>query len=245
MPEPIVAAIMLTRDRPEMARRAISAFRAQTYERKRLLVVRSAAEFECITDPMRGEFTAGYSGPQVTIGVLRNGGNESAKLKFNPDIIVHWDDDDLSHRERIAEQVALLQSSGAQCVGYRELLFWDTRPTHAETPPEKWSPLNEAWLYRNPDPRWVAGASMCYWRSAWEDCPFDDAPHEDQRWWLKNAAKCVGTQGISEGIVPRLICQMHDGGTEQIPRHVMESGGGGVWSPAPEWNNYCRARMAL
>src|SRR6266568_2655786 len=40
-PDPTICAIMLTRDRPAMAARAVESFRRQTYERKRLLVVNS------------------------------------------------------------------------------------------------------------------------------------------------------------------------------------------------------------
>lgn len=228
--DPLVCVVMLTRDRPAMARRAIAAFRAQTYGRKRLFILDSGRP-----DTPYGETDAAtvHVYPDLkgaTIGRLRNAANRCAVDHYGADIIVHWDDDDVSHPRRIAEQVALLQASKKQCVGYNEVLFWDTR----------W---NEAWLYRNPDPRWIAGASMCMWRSAWESCPFDDAPHEDQRWWLKNADKCMGTAGISEGIEPRIVCQMHAGGTEQIPRSVMESGGGGVWKRVPEWDNFCQERM--
>ena len=51
----------------------------------------------------------------------------SAREGHAADILVHLDDDDYSHPNRIAEQVVLLQSSGADCVGYREMLFWQNR----------------------------------------------------------------------------------------------------------------------
>ena len=44
------------------------------------------------------------------------------------DILIHWDDDDYSHPNRIAEQVALLKSSGADVVGFSEMLSWRETP---------------------------------------------------------------------------------------------------------------------
>ena len=103
---------------------------------------------------------------------------------------------------------------------------------------------------------------MLYTREAWETCPFDDAPHEDQRWWLKNAEKCLGVsaqlQQVTEYDVygsgsskpydvvqcePRMICQMHSGGTEQIPREVMLRGD--VWARASQFDVFCNGVMKL
>ena len=63
---------------------------------------------------------------QATIGTkLRNFAGEANGPAWMPEILIHWDDDDYSHPNRIAEQVALLQSSGADAtVGFREMLFW-------------------------------------------------------------------------------------------------------------------------
>ena len=133
-----------------MARQAVEAFRRQTYDptRRMLLILdtgdlswydgRCDAENELHVEPIRaGE----------TIGELRN---YAATFAESGDIIVHWDDDDLSHPNRIAEQVALLQSSGADAVGYRQMLFWR-------------EPMNgvpgtngEAWVYTRSDLRYVA-----------------------------------------------------------------------------------------
>ena len=199
-----------------------------------------------------------------TIGYIRNIANSCAA----GELIAHFDDDDWSYPRRIEEQVALLQASGKQCVGFRELLFWDTRceacdpidtatgaSLHAEN-----CPPGEAWLYRNDDPRWVAGASMLYTREAWEACPFDDAPHEDQRWWMKNANKCVGISAIDStrleefqsgdqiqrdaagDMDPRMICGIHGGNTETYDRAAMLAGSQ-VWRSAPEWDKYCEEKM--
>ena len=181
------------------------------------------------------------------------------------DLIAHWDSDDWSHPRRLEEQVALLEGSGKACVGYRELLFWDTRgvdPRAENAGPGSYyetCPKGEAWLYRNPDPRWVCGASMLYRREAWKACLFDDAPHEDQRWWLKNAEKCVSCSSMwnwnheptmvypfdSPIAEPRMIASIHGGNTEAYRREDMLSGGGGNWKRAGEWDGYCAGVMKL
>lgn len=98
--QPTVACIMLANGRPEMCARAMKCFDAQTYDNR----------IDVIWD----------NDGSRSIGALRNEANRSTDC----DIICHWDSDDWSHPDRIAEQVALLQSSGAECVGYNEMLFW-------------------------------------------------------------------------------------------------------------------------
>ena len=137
-----------------MAARAVRAFREQTYKNKRLLVF-DTGQRDQPSPPDEGIsywHRPEWIGTTPTIGALRNVANGLTKA----DIIVTWDSDDVSHPNRIAEQVAHLQSSGADVVGYNELLFW-REP--------------QAWLYKAP--RGTApGTSLCYKRSTWERKPF-------------------------------------------------------------------------
>ena len=248
MSNPTVCCVMLVNGRPKMVKRAIAAFRAQTYAEKRLLIWDSSPALTVDHEDWPGGIRHMPAPLPIaaTIGALRNEANRYALADFDTatgvkvDAIAHWDSDDWSHPRRLEEQVALLEASGKQCVGYRELLFWDTR---AEC-----TTAGEAWIYRNQDPRWAAGASFLYRRELWEQQPFENAPHEDQRWWLTPLVtrNCIGMYGAttSDG-EPRMICQMHAGGTEQISRKVMADGGGGVWRRAPEWDQHCAQRMAL
>jgi hypothetical protein len=163
-----------------------------------------------------------------TIGWLRNRANEIAS-RLNPDIIAHMDSDDWSHQRRLEEQVALLQSSGAECVGYREVLFWDTRPG-----------AFCAWVYANHDARYGVDASRMMWREAWEKAPYDDAPYADQRWWLANAGKCVGNSAVSTLGVPRLICQIHEDNMSEAYQQLRAP----TWRRAPEWEDgFCKVTM--
>lgn len=268
MSQPTVCAVMLVDGRQEMTRRAIASFRAQTYERKRLLIwdtgKKPGVRLNDFSDP---NIWYDRSSPQSTIGAMRNDANRIACYAgpLSADLIAYFDSDDWSHPCRLAEQVALLEASGKACVGYREVLFWDTRIVQIEVDPSRTGPdgtgvlgvvksVGEAWIYRNPDPRWVCGASMMYRREAWEACPFDDAPGEDQLWWLKNAEKCLGDVMPHPMLAdPRMICGIHGQNTEAYRRHDsalgkgdgMLSGGNGVWFRAPEWDEYAGRTMLL
>ncbi len=208
--EPTVCSIMLTRDRPEMAKRAVECWMEQTYENKRLLIIASGeSNVYCPAFLLYPNCNI-YMQPSLngwTIGAIRN----YANAKTGADILLHWDDDDWSNPNRIAEQVSLLQSSGADAVGYREMLFWDSRNCRHEVEVKiasredrenipglyghavKASEVvgGEAWLYTNNDPRYIVGSSLCYWRAAWERQPFNDIMRGEDYEFVKGL-KSVG-----------------------------------------------------
>lgn len=161
MSEPLVCAIILTRDRPEMAAHAVRCFREQTYQNKELFILDTGKQPGIAWDSLRHrEGITRFGVPPKGIGVLRNIANDLANQRT--EIFLHWDDDDYSRPNRISEQVALLQSSGAECVGYHSMYFWDA---------EK----DSAYLYTG-QPGYAIGTSLCYWRATWEKRPFLDVP---------------------------------------------------------------------
>ena len=245
--QPKVSVVMLmSPGREAMQCRALRAIKEQTYQNIEVVV------FD--TSHLRGK----------TIGYMRNVANAEA----TGELIAHADDDDISHPRRLEEQVALLLASGKQCVGYRELLFWDTRPlAHecsydereggcpvcADEDQRQHEQRGEAWLYRNPDPRWAAGASFLMRRELWERQPFPDAPHEDQRWWCTPlvSRNCMGVSALSgldwpsrNGDHPRMICQIHGDSTEKITLKVRQNNPD-VWKRVPEFDSYCERTMNL
>ncbi len=235
---PDVAAIMLCNGRPEMVRRAIRSFESQSYENKRLIVFENTGD--------------------RSIGRLRN---EANALAGNADILVHFDSDDWSHPNRISEQVALLQSSGAECVGYHEMLFWDSTPKARmaqEIGPQVKldDPGGQAWLYRADMKNYVVGTSMCYWRNTWERFPFPDYSEgcDDLRWSSGDtrtgmrAVKIVGAAIQPDRAVendgPRMIAGIHGGNTcAKIAAQgkTWEK----VWTRVPDWDAYCMETMKL
>jgi hypothetical protein len=288
--EPLVCAIMLTRDRPEMATRAAKSFFAQTYQNKKIFVFDSGDEplntsafFRLpgagsgMVYSVRGVDNPNeYQCRRGSIGHMRNKAAETFEVWNLPvDIIIHWDDDDYSHPNRIAEQVALLQASKKQCVGYREMLFWRECATcqggrgnmlprcpecGIEYDPNRAIPVGEAWLYRHPSPKYCLGTSLCYWREVWQQRPFQDLPQnncatgEDTEW-----LKGVDSMGIfslvdEDGSSNSAAAQDTD---YAEPRMIATIHGGNTmhygsvleestsWQRVPAWDEYCRGRMAL
>ena len=250
---------MLTANRPELAKRAVECFRRQTYQRKCLFVLDTtpgAGNRPLLTDPMRGEFTA-CADPVIplTIGELRNEANRTSRVVFggdivSADILIHWDDDDYSHPNRIAEQVALLQSSGADCVGYNQMLFWretpiltgDFRRIDGSHGTEYRQP-GEAWLYSNPNPGYCLGTSLCYWRKIWERKPFA-ATNVGEDLQFCTGLKCIGITSYYER--PLMIARIHAGNTSTAYKPELMAAierQGGEWKRSPEWDSYCRGVM--
>ena len=181
-----------------------------------------------------------------TIGELRNAANSHIEgVEVNADIIIHWDDDDYSHPNRIAEQVALLQSSGADCVGYRKMLFWrKIQPTVEElmfTVP----PPAEAWLYSNPNPGYCLGTSLCYWRKTWERKPFQ-ATSQGEDLQFCTGLKCAGIDSTwhesyrDASLQPRMIARIHAGNTSNA---YLDFERKSEWRRVPEWDAYARSIM--
>lgn len=209
--EPLVSVIMLTMpSRLAMRERALRSIDAQSYQNTDIILWASREG--------------------VSIGELRN----EACSRAAGEIIVHADDDDYQHPMRLAEQVALLQQSGAEACGYYEAPFWDTRP----------GAFCGAWLYRDPARKHVLGASLCYTRAAWERHPFDDINNgEDARF----AARCktVAVSAMKLGALdvdPRICCEVH--GANSSPGYNF-SRRQQCFTRAPEFDEFCRGRMAL
>ena len=99
MPESTVCAVMLVNGRPEMTRKAIESFRAQTYNNKQLLILDTTPKgslIEWTNEP--NETQIWHYHPREnkscdkTIGALRNKANS---MCLNAEILCHWDSDDI------------------------------------------------------------------------------------------------------------------------------------------------------
>lgn len=247
---PTVCAVMLANGREEMVARAIASFRSQTYQDKRLFILDTSPEPLPImqADGVYAEYLAELPGiRKARIGALRNMANNYANPHcLNCDIICHWDSDDWSHPNRIAEQVALLQSSGADCVGYREMLFWRERWESCCTGaagPIREEHRGEAWLYSHPSPKYALGTSLCYWRRVWEANPFINGNQEDFHFVQKVRTVGIastwqpapaGSIADSSVVVPRMIASIHGGNTCSRIEAACDE-----WTRVPAWDEYC------
>lgn len=260
--KPTVCAVMLVNGRPEMVARAIRCFLAQTYERKRLLIWDSTPDLICCDQTEHdGVFhipAAGLEFPYdpgcrvLTIGELRNAAND---FWTEYPIIAHWDSDDWSHPRRLEEQVELLERSGKECVGYNEMLFWQTPVILHETGGRRSGDFEmavkrgEAWLYRLPLPGYALGTSLLYWRKAWERNPFEDKSNGEDTAFLKKVS-CASSSACAQASIeidfgptrrtlePRMIATVHGGNTATVidPAHS-------EWKRVSEWDARVRAIM--
>ncbi len=223
MSAPTVCAVMLANGRPEMAARAKACWHNQNYAgEKRILIYNNNGD--------------------RSIGALRN----AANAQTDAEILIHWDSDDWSHPNRVADQVALLQSSGAECVGYNEMLFWKVSQSVDASFAENHQ-YGVAWLYCASVPNYAIGTSMCYWRSTWDRNLFPDRSEGcDDLEWFNRGVKIASVNSVQ--IQPdtilepsaRMIASIHGGNTcSKIDATKRE------WTRVPEWDAYCREAMKL
>lgn len=255
MSNPSVACVMLASGRPQMVARTLRSFQQQTYD-NRLLIIWDTGDPPLNIRAEKTVYCRPFNGRTVSIGELRN---EAIGLATNADIIVTMDSDDWSHPQRIEEQVQLLEASGADAVGYNEVLFWDERIRPVTLPAGGKCGFgdgerNEAYLYSNPQPNYAVGASLCFWRSAWQRHPFPHLPipgnkqcaGEDGE-WLKGVDCCGGVPrslGIDDGVKerdPRLICSIH-GSNDRDYSLAMTAP---QFKRMPSFDAYCREAMKL
>lgn len=251
---------MLAAGRQAMVNRAVRSFQSQTYGSKVLAILDNGpAPLD-----LGATFEWNKMGIHVTrmmphanegrrsIGELRNLANALAcGGALDAPIIAHWDSDDWSAPERLSEQVELLQSSGALATGYHEALFWDSTKAQIEVDPSKCGPegvgalgtvksAGQAWLYSSPNPIFLLGTSLCYWRSIWEKIPFAHVNTAEDLGWI-NKLKAKDRVAVSSlRPEPRMIASIHGGNTTaKIVSSARE------WSRAPEWDAVCMERMKL
>lgn len=247
MTPPRVLCVMLAAGRQEMVERAVRCYLAQSYDNKALAILDNGPE--PLTLPLPGPSTfitrLDQSDRKRSIGELRNIANATASL-FQAEVIAHFDSDDFSHSERISEQVMMLMETGADAVGYSEMLFWDTKTTHKEVwkrnePGQVVTYLEPidgvAWLYSSPNPNACLGTSLMYKRATWERHPFPHKHHgEDTQWCLK-----LKTRAASAGVaIPRMIASIHGENTcSEIKPGAKE------WRRVAEYDQVCREAMKL
>lgn len=247
--QPRVTCVCLYADRPQFAEAMLKAFRAQTYERKHLIIYDNGRE----PFPLPIETYEGIvRGPAAAIGSLRNTANGLTAS----DIIVTMDVDDFSHPNRIAEQVALLQASGADAVGYNEMLFW--RQGKLDRVPSEhplyndliWKP-GEAWLYTSPVlNKPTLGTSLCYWRKTWERKPFNpnlpnNSESRGEDYDFIQGLKCAAVSALNCGNPavafgqdgPAMIARIHGANST---RYNIEDARGSSWKRVPSWDQRVR-----
>ncbi len=152
----LVSAIMPTRGRRELARKAVDYWRAQTYANTELII---------IDDDDDPSFPGGIEDPRIFY--RQNLGRWNIPQKLNQlcvvargEVIVRFDDDDYSAPGRIEDQLQRLMDSGLGVSGYHSMIF-----------------LNESGdcrKYVNDRNSYALGTSLMFLKSFWAEHPFDE-----------------------------------------------------------------------
>lgn len=120
---PLVSCLLVTRNRPLLALRAIRSFLDQTYQNRELIIVdESGEDWSTMLPPsplIRWHHFPSGRGP---LGKMRN----LSLALASGDVVMQWDDDDWSHPDRISKQ---LNSLNGRSLGFlsKLTLFWPAR----------------------------------------------------------------------------------------------------------------------
>ena len=159
----------------------------QTYEYRDLVLVDDGDDSvaDLIPDDPRIHYFR-LSG-KISTGAKRNKCGEFA----GGSIICHFDDDDWSAPDRIADQLARLIESGRPITGYSQLLFWDTITEQAK-------------IYQSHFGNYVVGTSLMYTRDYWRLRPFKDIQVASDNAFVYPALSRISASNDSRHIVARI-----------------------------------------
>ena len=141
-----------------------------------------------------------------TVGAKRNRLCEQAK----GEIILHMDSDDWYKPTWISESVDALQRSGAHITGLSTLYFFDK--------------ANDAMFkydYGEYGPCWVAGATMCYWKSFWEQNKFVEINVGEDNSFVWGYGGALTPKVHSHTYIDGFLSLLHKGNTS--PKHTDNS----------------------
>lgn len=185
-----VTCIMPSKNRRAWLPRAINCFLEQTYQKKELFILDNG---ESIADllPKDGRIRYARLPGNQTTGQLRNFCCRLSRAEF----IAHWDDDDWSHRDRLAEQISAIE--GYHVTGYNSILFHGPKGVH----------------------RWdggrghACGTSLLYRREWWEKNQFPAQRIGEDNDFIRRA---MGVMHYSDGS-NRIVASIHAENTSPRP----------------------------
>lgn len=200
----LVSCIMPTKARQRWAAQAVECFLAQTYPEKELII---------LDDPTDPSFPGGLYVPGRILRFIAGGNGSIAQKRNNAcglaegQIICHFDSDDWSAPNRIADQVKRLEESGKACTGYHSLLF------HV---------AHDRWMKYEGHANYAIGTSLCYLKSFWQQHPFrpgTDFPNvgEDNN-FVSAAAKMGELASVDGGLM--MVARVHEGQTNPTLRQM-------------------------
>lgn len=120
---PLISCIMATRGTAFPAEHAITCFQRQSYPRRELVIVCAAdgSEVEALVSTIADPRIRFVHAPEAaSVGALRN----AAIAEARGELVCVWDDDDLSHPERLKWQLAGLVVAECDACYLGRILLW-------------------------------------------------------------------------------------------------------------------------
>ena len=109
---PLISCLCPTKNDPSIVKKAVNCFNNQTYPNKELILVTDEKNphLEALKMFVGGNIKLFEAPHGSVIGTLRNISVDNARGEY----IATWDDDDISHPERIASQCAAIKQSNKE-----------------------------------------------------------------------------------------------------------------------------------
>jgi glycosyltransferase involved in cell wall biosynthesis len=128
---PLVSCLMVTRGDTAILRYAVNCYARQTWGERELIVVTASGQGEAIRAVLAEQGVQAASvfvvSPNLTLGDLRN----LAAARAKGDVLIQWDDDDLSDPQRIEISVAVLTQASVAAAFLARMLVWQPRRARA------------------------------------------------------------------------------------------------------------------
>lgn len=189
---PLVTCIMPTRNRTDFVPRAIDCFLRQDYPRKQLVIFEEESNS---TVPASAEITHVTTNINIyrSIGEKRNAMCAAAE----GDLIAHWDDDDWHSPHRLSTQIEMMHAHGARLCGADRLVFFNGE---------------RAWLFQTVRKPWLAGGTLVYERSLWQEQPFTEVSNGEDVAFI-DAAHRRGVKIVAVSDPSLYVAMLHDRNT--------------------------------
>ena len=211
MKQPLVSCIMPTANRQKYIPLAIQYFLNQDYPNKELIIVDDGKESIKPLLPEDERIRHFYTEKFSTIGAKRNFACQQAK----GEIIIHMDDDDYFAKDWVTKQVTFLIENQVDICGIEHVHFF--------------SPITDTlWLgtaanRNNPsgEPQWLNGATLAYWKSFWQQHPFEDKQTGEDDTFVKKTGARVFAHDYIDGCV--VILHQHNTTTKYFEQQKHKS----------------------
>lgn len=205
----LVSAIMPTRGRQSLARKAVECFIRQDYPNRELVII------DDLNDRSFPNGTLDLPHSSVPIIYTLDASRSIAEKRnlccglAKGGVVWTLDSDDWSSPERMADQVQRLEESGKAVTGYHSLLF------HVE---------HSHWMKYEGQPNYALGTSLCFLKSFWQQNPFrpgtwPEFPNvgEDHN-FVAAAARMGELASVDGGLM--MVARAHEGQTNPTLRQM-------------------------